>query len=197
MGFVKGDAMDDAERLAEPAAEPGAGPPLAAAEPRTHAGIAAEVGLGAVDGLGQVTVAVATSVALNTLTLGGYNALMIGKHLWRGYRGDGMLGAFLEVNPLYRVARDGAAAYAALERGDYRTASAAGVRAAVLGLGALFGANGRIKALGARKAPAAQGAGRAPTPAGQGAGATPAGQGARAAGASAQGLTEAGKASDK
>jgi hypothetical protein len=65
--------------------------------------------------------------------------------MWEGYQEDGVPGALNAVNPLYWIGIGAADTYIAAEKGDYRAATAAGVKTAVV--------------LGATAATAAQGVG--------------------------------------
>ncbi|XXU81017.1 RHS repeat-associated core domain-containing protein [Sorangium sp. So ce1151] len=115
-----------------------------------HTGAGTVVGqslLGAAEGTGELTLGLAQSLALNTMTLGGYGAYELGRAMWDGYHEAGVLGALNAVNPLYQIARNGADTALAIDRGDHRAAGAAGVKTILLGAATVFGAGKGIGAL--------------------------------------------------
>jgi hypothetical protein len=106
---------------------------------------AGDAGIVVAETLGEIALDIARGLVLQALTFGGYGSYQMGKAMWEGYQEDGLPGALNAVNPLYWIGRGAADTYIAAEKGDYRAATAAGVKTAVV--------------LGATVATAAQGVG--------------------------------------
>jgi hypothetical protein len=83
----------------------------------------------------------------------------MGKAMWEGYQEDGLPGALNAVNPLYWIGRGAADTYIAAEKGDYRAATAAGLKTAVVVAATAATAAQGVGALG-RATGAARGGGR-------------------------------------
>ncbi|WP_434042141.1 MULTISPECIES: RHS repeat-associated core domain-containing protein [Sorangium] len=116
-----------------------------------HTGAGAMVGqslLGAAEGTVELAAGAARSLALNALTLGVYSGYEFASAMWEGYDNDGIVGALNVVNPLYQIGRGGADTALAIDRGDYRAAGAAGVKATLLGAATVYGAGRGLAALG-------------------------------------------------
>ncbi|WP_437734434.1 RHS repeat-associated core domain-containing protein [Sorangium sp. So ce1335] len=123
-----------------------------------HTGAGAMVGqslLGAAEGTGELALALAQSLVLNAMTLGGYGAYQHGRAMWDGYQQDGFLGALNAVNPLYEIGRNGADTALAIDGGDYRAAGSAGVKAILLGAATVYGAGRGLGAIAEGSAAAA------------------------------------------
>jgi L-serine deaminase len=82
--------------------------------------------------LGEIALDIARGLVLQALTFGGYGSYQMGKAMREGYQEDGLPGALNAVNPLYWIGRGAADTYIAAEKGDYRAATAAGVKTAVV-----------------------------------------------------------------
>ncbi|KYF72213.1 hypothetical protein BE15_44935 [Sorangium cellulosum] len=111
--------------------------------------------LGAAAGTGELALGLAQSLVLNAMTLGGYGAYQHGRAMWDGYQAAGVLGAINAVNPLYEIGRNGADTALAIDRGDYRAAGSAGVKAILLGAATVYGAGRGLGALAEESAAAA------------------------------------------
>ncbi|WP_437480469.1 RHS repeat-associated core domain-containing protein [Sorangium sp. So ce1014] len=129
-------------------------PALSSAEATSPASLVGDTLLGAAEGTGELAVGLAQSLVLNTMTLGGYGTYALGRAMWDGYQEGGFLGAVNAVNPLYEIGRNEADTALAIDRGDYRAAGAAGVKATLLGAATVFGAGRGLRALAEESAAA-------------------------------------------
>jgi hypothetical protein len=96
--------------------------------------VSIEIAIGMAQGIGELAVEIGRSLVLNALTFGGYGTYQMGKAMWDGYLEDGLPGALNAINPLYWIGRGAADTYIAAEKGDYRAATAAGVKTAAIAI---------------------------------------------------------------
>jgi hypothetical protein len=66
------------------------------------------------------------TMLLNALTANAWSGLMLGGSIWAGYQEEGLLGAFMAVNPFASLGKAGAETYVAAEKGDYQEVSRKG-----------------------------------------------------------------------
>jgi hypothetical protein len=103
-------------------------PPTASEEPQQPS-VGRQVGIGVAQGVAEIFFHGANTVLLNSLTGGGYGGLLLGESMWAGYREEGLLGAFMAINPFASLGLAGAGTYAAITRGDNQEAGRRGVHA--------------------------------------------------------------------
>jgi hypothetical protein len=91
-----------------------------------------QVGIGIAQGVTEIFVGGTETMLLNGVTGYAYSGLMLGASIWAGYQEEGLLGAFMAVNPFASLGKAGAETYKAAERGDYQEASRKGAHTTAL-----------------------------------------------------------------
>ena len=120
-----------------------------------------QVGIGIAQGVTEIFAAGTETIVLNGLTGGSYTGLMLGASIWAGYQEEGLLGAFMAVNPFASLGKAGAETYVAAENGDYQEASRKGAHVVPLLAATIATVAGGLASVAGKSAGAATEAGAA------------------------------------